>query len=119
MRVIRILNHVLISLFAVSSGLFKVIGGAADIDVFGKMGMTATAVAIFGAVQAAAGLGLQFGRTSRVAAILLVLCNVLATTGLFVAGIVPFGVVSILFVAMAAWELSWPGWRGGLATAQA
>jgi hypothetical protein len=110
MKTLQIGNHVLISLFATASGLFKVFGGAADLQVFGHLGMGPLLVGLFGALQAAAGLGLQFNRSARAAAVLLVLCNAVATAGLFAAGVQPFGFISFVFIAMAAAELRWPGW---------
>jgi hypothetical protein len=105
MKALLWLNHVLIILFAVSSGVFKVLGGQADIEVFSHLGMGATAVAVFGAVQAVGGVGLLFGASARPAAMGVMACNALATVGLFAAGVIPFGVVSVLFIAMAAVEL--------------
>lgn len=105
MKTLLWINHGLIVLFAVSSGVFKLLGGVPDLEIFAHLGMNAPMVAAFGAVQAAGGLGLLFARTKLPAAIVVTLCNTLATVGLFAAGIQPFGVISILFIAMAALEL--------------
>jgi ABC-type uncharacterized transport system permease subunit len=112
---VRWLNHVLIVLFAVSSGAFKAFGGKPDIEVFAHLGMSATTVSLFGLAQAVGGLGLVFAATVRAAALVVTMCNVLATAGLFAAGVQPFGWISILFVAMALWELRMAGHRGVLA----
>ena len=104
MRILLWLNHVLIVLFAISSGIFKVMKGPPDLEVFAHLGMGPGAVQLFGAVQALGGLGLVFARTSKPAAAVVVLCNLLATAGLFAAGVQPFGAISLLFVAMAALE---------------
>ena len=98
-------NHVLVTLFAVSSGVFKVLGGKPDLEVFAQLGMNAGAVAAFGALQALGGIGLIFARTARAAAGIVVAANALATAGLFAAGVQPFGAISIAFIAMAALEL--------------
>lgn len=98
-------NHVLITLFAISSGIFKVLQGPPDIELFSHIGMTPLMVMAFGAMQAAGGVGLIFSKTCRPAAIVVALCNTLATAGTFVAGLIPFGVVSILFIVMALLEL--------------
>lgn len=96
-----LVNHVLISAFGLMSGMYKTFGGEADLKVFAHLGMTPWMVAVFGVVQAAAG-GLTWLPQARTpAAVVLALCNTLATVGLFAAGVVPFGVVSILFIAMA------------------
>jgi hypothetical protein len=105
MRIALWINHVLIVLFAVSSGIFKLAGGAPDIAVFSHLGMTPRMVAAFGAVQLAGGISLLFARTCRPGAALVAACSALATAGLFAAGVQPFGVISIVFVAMALLEL--------------
>jgi hypothetical protein len=103
-RVMRI-NHVLIVLFAVASGVFKLVPRNTDIEIFAHIGMGAAAVAVFGVVQACGGCALVFRRTTRVAALVVAGCNLLATVGLFVAGIQPFAAISLLFVGMALLEL--------------
>lgn len=105
MRIASWINHVLIVLFALTSGLFKVAGGKADLEVFAHLGMNSTAVALFGLVQAAGGLGLVFGATTRAAAFVVAACNALATAGLFAAGVQRFGWISLVFIAMALAEL--------------
>lgn len=95
-------NHVLITLFGLSSGLFKVAQGAPDLEVFAHLGLGPLAVSVFGAVQAAAAVASWPARSRRWGAGALAACNLLASVGLFAAGVQPFGVVSLLFVVMAA-----------------
>lgn len=114
MKTLLWINHVLIVLFAVSSGVFKLLGGVPDLEVFSHLGMSAAMVAVFGAVQASGGLALLFARTKVPGAVVVTLSNALATAGLIAAGVQPFGVISILFIAMAALELKL-GERGILA----
>ena len=104
MRDWRFANRLLIGLFAVMSGLFKVAGGAADLRLFAALGMAPPAVLAFGAIQAAAGLMLLLDVRRTPAALLLAACNAFATLALFVNGVQPFGVLSIVFVVMAAIE---------------
>mgnify|MGYP000941499101 CR=1 FL=1 len=105
-------NLALITLFATSSGLFKVIGALtrrgtpdawweADNAVFAHLGLSITAVGVFGATQLLAGAAMVPSRSRKVAALAVAACNLFATAGLFAAGIQPFGVVSIVFVVMA------------------
>lgn len=101
MKVLRLVNHGLIALFGVASGSFKVAGGQADLDVFSHLGMGARSVAAFGAVQVATALATTPKATRRLGAVGLAACNLLATIGLFAAGVQPFGVISLLFVVMA------------------
>jgi hypothetical protein len=100
-RIALLVNVALISLFGVASGGFKLAGGQADLEVFKHIGMGATAVAVFGAVQLLAGAATAVPRTRRGGGALLTACNALASVGLFVAGVQPFGVISLVFVAMA------------------
>ncbi|HVS64377.1 MAG TPA: hypothetical protein VMT85_12840 [Thermoanaerobaculia bacterium] len=55
------------------SGLFKVVGEQADIDVFEHLGMSATAVAFFGATQAIAGVTTAVPPTRRYGGVALAL----------------------------------------------
>lgn len=112
MRWALVANRVLISLFGLSSGVFKVAGALTrsgdpaawwetDNHVFAHLGMGPAAVGLFGAVQAVAAV-LVWVRAQRTrGAVLLAACNLLATVGLFAAGVQPFGVISLVFVAMA------------------
>lgn len=101
MTVLLTANRVAIVVFALASGLYKVAGGAADVELFARVGLSATGVAIFGLLQAVAGLML-IRRGWRVpGAIALTVCNAFATYGLFVGGVQPFGYISIVFIAMA------------------
>ena len=102
MKVALLVNHVLITAFGVMSGMYKVTGGEADIRVFSHLGMSPGVIAAFGLVQAAAAVATWPTASRKPAAVVLALCNALATAGLFAAGVIPFGVVSILFVLMAA-----------------
>lgn len=102
MKVGLLVNHVLIALFGLASGLFKVFGGQADLDVFAHLGMGAVAVAGFGALQALSALATFPMKTRKAGVVGLSGCNLLASVGLFVAGIQPFGASSLLFVVMAA-----------------
>ncbi len=112
MKVALAINRALISLFGVSSGLFKLAGaitrsGAPDAwwetdnGVFAHLGMGPTLVGVFGLLQAAAALLVWPAKTRKAGAGLLAACNLLATAGLFAAGVQPFGVISLVFVAMA------------------
>lgn len=104
MRVAQWINHVLMIVFGVSSGIFKLVGGEPDVKMYAALGFSALATAIVGAAQLAAGAALIPGRTRVPAAIALTVINALASVVLFVNGVQPFGVISILFVAMAAAE---------------
>lgn len=112
MRNLLRIDRVLIGLFGLMSGAYKVGFGEADIVVYAALGFSPTATAGFGAVQLLFGLACFVERTRRIGAVGLVLCNTVATAALFAAGIQPFGWISWVFVGMAAlvWvELPAPG----------
>jgi hypothetical protein len=101
-------NLTLLSLFGISSGLYKVFMGQADIDIFSRMGMTPTVVAMFGAVQLLAAVGLWIKQVRLPSAITLAACNGIATAGLFVAGVGAFAPISVVFILMALLVLKTP-----------
>ena len=110
-----------IVLFAVASGGYKLAGGEADVRIFASLGMTPLVVRLFGLVQAVAGLAVLWRPIGTLAAVLLLLCNTLATAGLYAAGEQPFAVISWIFVAMAGMAVQWARVRsrGGLAPSSA
>jgi hypothetical protein len=95
-------DRALIVLFGVSSGLYKVSFGPADVEIYAHLGFSAVATAAFGLAQLVLALLCLPARTRRVGAVGLALCNTVATLALFAAGIQPFGWISWGFVAMAA-----------------
>ncbi len=102
MRRLLVVNRWAIALFGLSSGMFKLIGGAADVELFARVGLSPGAVAVFGAFQMAAAAAVMWRPGRRPGAVLLACCNAFATYGLFVAGVQPFGYISLAFVGMAA-----------------
>lgn len=101
MRGILTANRWLITAFGLASGLFKVIGGQADVDLFAKVGFSPGMVMAFGAVQALAAIAILRPSTRSSGALALALCNGVATYGLWAGGVQPFAMISVLFIAMA------------------
>lgn len=101
MHTLILINRFAIALFGLASGGYKLAGGAADIEIFAKVGLSARQTAVFGAVQAIAAIALLWAPARLPAGIVLALCNAFATYALFVAGMQPFGTVSIVFILMA------------------
>lgn len=102
MRRALLVDRVLIVLFGVSSGCYKLGFGAADVDIFAHLGWSGAVTAAFGGVQLAAAIACLPSRSRRAGAVALATCNLVATLALFAAGVQPFGWISLLFVAMAA-----------------
>jgi hypothetical protein len=105
-RVLQWVNHVLITAFAVSSGVFKLLGGEADVKLYGAIGIGVTAMAAIGAVQALGGVALIFPRTRNIGAGVAAATNLLASGILFANHVQPFGAISLVFVAMALLEMA-------------
>lgn len=105
MRALQWINHGLMVLFGVSSGIFKLVGGEPDVKMYAALGFSAWATAGVGLVQLGAGACLVPAKTRVPAAFVLAAINALATVVLFVNGVQPFGAISVLFVAMALAEV--------------
>jgi hypothetical protein len=101
MKTIIKINNILLILLGLATGLVKVFGLEADVEIFANMGFSYTATVIFGAVQAIAASLVIFPQTRRYGAVILGLSFVIATAGLFISGLIPFGIFSLLFIAMA------------------
>jgi hypothetical protein len=100
-RRLLLVGRVLIVLFALSSGAYKLAFGPADVEIYAHLGFSPVATAVFGGVQALFGLLCLPARTRSAGAVGLAGCNAVATGALFAAGIQPFGWASLVFVAMA------------------
>lgn len=102
MRYLTIANHGLLLILGLATGLVKVFGLEADVEIFANLGFSYMATVIFGVVQVVGALMLLSGQTIRWGTIVLAISFVIATLGLFVSGMIPFGIFSFLFIAMAA-----------------
>lgn len=105
LRLAHRIDRGLIGLFALSSGLYKLSFGEADVEIFAHLHMSAVGTAGFGLLQLLCGLGLVRSETRAPAAVGLMACNLWATSALFAADIQPFGWVSFVMVAMAAAQI--------------
>jgi hypothetical protein len=101
LRIALFIDLGLIALFGLSSGLYKVFGGMADVTLYAAIGVGPVLMAVIGAIQAGAAAALVFTHTRRVGALVLAAVNGLASAVLFANHIQPFGAISLLFIAMA------------------
>ncbi|MCH9682262.1 MAG: hypothetical protein K0V04_12560 [Deltaproteobacteria bacterium] len=101
MKALVWINFALLVVLSVSTGIVKIAGLEADIEIFARLGFSPAMTVAFGVVQALAGLALLPGRTRRTAALVLAASFVIATVGLFVSGIHPFASISVVFIVMA------------------
>ena len=105
-RALQWVNHVLIVAFALSSGVFKLARGDADVKLYGAVGIGIAAMVAIGVAQALGGVALIFARTRTAGVVAVAAVNLLASGTLFANHVQPFGAISLLFVAMAALELA-------------
>lgn len=109
------LNRWVIAAFGLMTGCYKMLGGAADVELFARLGLSAPQVALFGLVQAAAAVAVLVPSRRRAGGLVLAVCNAVGTYGLWNAGVQPFAALSLMFVAMAVVV----AWRPGPAAATA
>ncbi len=112
MKTLLTISTGFIAIFGLASGIYKLTGGEADLQIFARLGMGEIQVRAFGLIQALAGCALFYRPLGVVAASVLTACNALATAGLFAARVQPFGWISLVFVAMAIGAGFWARERG-------
>lgn len=100
---IRLIPVVVLVLLSVATGVTKLIQLPAEMALFGGAGFSVAAILIFGVVQVAGGLAVAHPRTRRTGAWVMAATFVVATGVVFLAGMVGFGLFSLLFIALAVW----------------
>ncbi|KAA3645501.1 MAG: hypothetical protein DWQ07_13620 [Chloroflexi bacterium] len=105
MKIVRTVLLVLLILLSIATGMVKVFGFEEDVEIFANMGFSFTATVIFGIIQVIGGILLIFPQTRKYGAWVMIVTFIIATAGLFISGITAFGVVSILFIVLAALPL--------------
>lgn len=107
------INRVLLTLLSISTGAVKLAQMEAEMVIFREIGFPDAATIAFGVVQVVGGLLLLPNKTTRIGAWVMLPTFVFATVVLFVNEMIPFGVSSVLFIAMAALHaLRWDAVRG-------
>lgn len=102
-------NRVLLTALSIMTGVVKLAQMEEEMALFRTIGFPDAATLGFGALQLLGGLLLLPPRTTRVGAWVMAPTFLFATGVLFANGMVPFGVVSILFIAMALFHATrWP-----------
>ena len=95
------INWVLVTLLSIATGIFKILQQEADIELFEAIGFSATATLVLGIVQLIGGLMLIPEKTRKSGAFVMVLTFIVASVAVFANSMWGFGVVSLLFIAMA------------------
>lgn len=95
-------NWILTILLSISTGVFKLLQEKADIELFETIGFSIPMVTALGAIQLLGGLLLILPSTRKVGAYTMILTFALASVAVFANGLLVFGIVSLLFIVMAA-----------------
>lgn len=101
MRVALLVNRVLLTLLSIMTGIVKLAGMTEEMEIFRAAGFPDPATVAFGVVQLVGGVLLIPNRTTHIGAWVMAPTFVLATGVLFVNGLVPFGLFSVLFIVSA------------------
>ena len=96
------INRVLLTLLSISTGAVKLSRMDEEMVLYRGAGFADEATLAFGALQLGLGLLLLPARTTQLAAWGMAVTFVIATAVVFINGMVPFGIASLLFIAMAA-----------------
>lgn len=94
-------NWILITLLSIATGAFKIAQQPEDIELFSAIGMNATATTLLGAVQLLGGILLLPNKTRHIGAWIMIPTYILASIAVFANQMIIFGMVSLLFIAMA------------------
>ena len=111
MKALLWINRVALTLLSVSTGAVKLARMDAEMVIFREVGFSDSMTIAFGALQLLAELIelVERGRTTRAGAWCVLPTFLFATAVLFVNGMIPFGLGSLLFPAMALLHaLRWP-----------
>ena len=95
------INWILTILLSVATGVFKLLGQEADILLFEKIGFNSTMTTLLGAIQLAGGIMLLFPKTRISGAWIMIFTFILASIAVFANGMIAFGLVSLIFIAMS------------------
>lgn len=100
MKILLKINFILITLISIATGIFKLLQQEADIQLFEKIGFTATATTLLGVIQLIGGLMLILPKTRKLGAWIMLPTFIIASIAVFANGMIAFGIVSLLFIAM-------------------
>ena len=106
MKILYKINWILLILLSISTGVFKLLQQEADIMLFEVLGMNATHTTLLGLIQVIAGILLIPSKTRKLGALIIIPTFILATIALFMNQMIPFGLVSLIFILMGYWVYS-------------
>lgn len=101
-------NFILLVLNSFSTAIVKLLTLDFEMELFRSAGLSDSATVGFGVIQLIGAIGLCLPRLRKIGAGIMVGTFLFATGVLFKAGMIPFGIVSFLFIAMALWPFLQP-----------
>ncbi len=110
-KVVEQILLVVLIILSLATATTKLIQVPAEMDLFKNAGFSITGTILFGAIQLTGGLLLIGRRFRPYGAIIMVITFVIATAVVFSAKMIGFGMVSLLFIALAVyqWKISKTG----------
>ncbi len=105
MKYVKLILLGILILLSIATGLTKLIQMPEEMELFRNAGFTDISILIFGAIQVVGGILLIPKKTRRYGAIIMAITFVIATIVVFMKGMIGFGVFSILFIALAAYQV--------------
>lgn len=102
------INFVLLTLNSFSTAIVKLLTLEFEMELFRNAGFSDSATIGFGLFQLIGAFFLCAPKLRRVGAGIMVTTFTVATGVLFKVGMLPFGIFSLLFIAMAVWPLLKP-----------
>ncbi len=102
-------NRILLTGLSIMTGVVKLAQMEEEMVLFRTIGFSDAATSCFGVLQLVGGILLLPKRTTRTGAWVMTPTFLFATGVLFANGMIPFGIVFVLFVAMAVFHaIGWP-----------
>lgn len=96
-------------LLSLCTGITKLIRLPAEMELFARAGFSDGMTVLFGVVQVLGGLLLLATKTRRAGALIMAVTFVIASGVVFASGMTAFGIVSLSFIALAAYFAARPG----------
>ena len=103
------INRILLTALSIMTGVVKLVKMDAEMEIFRNIGMSDGATIGFGVLQLLGGLLLIPPKTTRLGAWIMLPTFCFATYVVFANSMIPFGISSLLFIAMALLHATrWP-----------
>lgn len=101
MKIALKINWILTILLSISTGVFKLLQQEAEIELFQVIDFNQIMITILGVIQLLGGILLIPSKTRKFGAYLLIPTFIVASIAVFANNLFVFGIVSLLFIAMA------------------